>query len=403
MVQEANTTERLKSLVGSSKELAALDRLVTAFFEWQVRLSTDQAYSHWLGARMKEAEECADLEGGRVTIDVDRLYNAAEAIGDNSYCMDVVLSLASQQGGPRDVDVTMSIFEMGATGAPERAPRWLWVLLEARSLADKLAAHGIPDELAARMWPSELRKARQMMAPWVKPVISIDRKTTKVELLGQVCLWGIRQGIFDNSKPLELYLYEYVRGRIRSSRVKDEDVDYRIADRVSQYLQKNWSRPESARSWDTMINFAIKGEVVKLPFADEALDDGSRCDKQSSTRSLREGPFSVSQVARETGIAASTIYHSIHTGRIEAEVVEVPPVTHTTPGGLLVTRTRSRYFLSGSAVDELRDSGTKKSDVVALVSLRRGVGLRAAQRWVKRRLEAGRSLREIAEEVRPRT
>ncbi|MBC7294214.1 MAG: hypothetical protein H5T84_08985 [Thermoleophilia bacterium] len=110
----------------------------------------------------------------------------------------------------------------------------------------------------------------------------------------------------------------------------------------------------------------------------------------------RKRPRAVQEVAQELGIKPASLYDRLR--RRGLFTVQ----NHTLPGRLAVVKARRRYDITPEVVSQLKAEAEAKEERAALVAVvmeRRGVGRRAAERWVKRRLDAGKSLREVALEV----
>lgn len=110
----------------------------------------------------------------------------------------------------------------------------------------------------------------------------------------------------------------------------------------------------------------------------------------------RKRPRAIQEAAQELGIKPASLYDRLR--RRGLFTVQ----NHTLPGQLAVVKARRRYEVTPEAVARLKEEAEvreKRAKLVILVMQRRGVGRRAAERWVKRRLDAGKSLKEIALEA----
>lgn len=105
-------------------------------------------------------------------------------------------------------------------------------------------------------------------------------------------------------------------------------------------------------------------------------------------------PTTVEKLAAEVGMSERGLYKALERHGAVEEFVST--------GG----RVRRRYELAPGVLEAVRrerEERQKRRYLVELVMLRRGVGRRAAQRWVKRRIESGMAVEEIALEVMAET
>jgi hypothetical protein len=115
---------------------------------------------------------------------------------------------------------------------------------------------------------------------------------------------------------------------------------------------------------------------------------------------LRERLSRAQAAASALGISEGALYSRLRVRGLYEEMKS------TREGdGVAVVRARRRYAITEDTIARLRQEQEERcchAALVKLVMLRRGVGRRAAQRWVKRRLEAGTSTEEIVRELSAR-
>ncbi|MEW6274958.1 MAG: hypothetical protein AB1556_07585 [Bacillota bacterium] len=128
-------------------------------------------------------------------------------------------------------------------------------------------------------------------------------------------------------------------------------------------------------------------------------DDGE--DEQEESLRLVEKLSPIENAASRLGIKRYSVYHYLRKMGFYKEIS-----SQTTEGGVIHENVRRRYELTEEViadierkVKERRKERNKHSALVKLIMEKRGVGIRAAQRWVRRRTEAGKTLEEILREI----
>ena len=108
------------------------------------------------------------------------------------------------------------------------------------------------------------------------------------------------------------------------------------------------------------------------------------------------------ELVHQGGVPKTTAYRWLREGRIRGDVAE-SRTQATTVLGITVTRKHRRYQISRDGVADarrlLRERHIRRALVDFLVDSRK-ITPRAARAWVRRRIQKGLTLEQIAEEAR---
>jgi hypothetical protein len=235
------------------------------------------------------------------------------------------------------------------------------------------------------------RKISRALAPLVPPLIVVSRETRADEILPQLCVFALRSDLFDHKEEILAGLKEWLR---RWAPHQPEAVSDSAA-AVIQY----WSRPSSSRSFRDYCRRTVTG-MIKNRWNME-LGQRRIAGKLAGRVANHKETMAVAEFARESGVPRITAYRWLQQGRISGDLKEVTTKSVSVLGFELTKRHR-RYSVAEAALAEsenlLRERDIRRLAVKVLVE-RRNITPRAARAWVRRRIQKGASLEQIAKEA----
>lgn len=222
---------------------------------------------------------------------------------------------------------------------------------------------------------SNLRVSSRWKLAGDVPLIFADGKTPVDSLRVQVGIALYRQGW--NNEEFVKKLQGWVEKKLpRGSKEKTGEITAR--------LLKGY----------TPINCSPVSYIKKCAGSGVLLSEIKNVDGSSQ---LIENIPKVEQVAQKLGISKQTLYNRMtKLGLFEEVRIEKPGI------GVAVVSTKKRFGLTPEIIKLLEEDNEERNirkSLIQLVKEKRGVGTRAAERWVKRRLDSGKTPREIMEEV----
>ncbi|WP_412709206.1 hypothetical protein [Atrimonas thermophila] len=232
------------------------------------------------------------------------------------------------------------------------------------------------------------------------PIIFFSERTEDDEVLAQMAIWAYRQGKTELS-----HLYRYLQKWCRNEDLLQE---------VIEYLLQHWKTPRSEFSFRSYCRLLLRYWRKNLLGREVSLEtDFLRPRRKRFVNTPLEPvfPCSVFEAAlflsmefpEEPESIKKWLYRKMERGAIPGCIAGFS----VSEDGY--TRDKRMFQLTEEGFEKarelLREKNNKKhfeetrSAVVKIVMKQRNVGRRAAQRWVKRRLDAGKDWEEIAEEL----
>lgn len=247
------------------------------------------------------------------------------------------------------------------------------------------------------------------------PLVFAIRKTGEDLLKVQVgiALWRQETGSPQWKQEFESWLLKWIR-----KNHPDEEGAGEIAVRLLKefrpladssplgYLRRRTHQLEKTTS--------VMGELyTKLSAEDEAFGTteekediaaGTPFRHQKAEEKEREQQFftvetcsQVQRAANEAKCSRRTVYRSLQRLGFYHETT-----CQQQDGNVTLVRSRRKYEITPQAVGEVKrliKQRQNHTELVKYVAQKRGVGTRAAQRWVQRRLKQGKTLEEITQEI----
>ncbi len=246
----------------------------------------------------------------------------------------------------------------------------------------RLRSSGMPFSMLVHGIP---RAAREMVADFIQPLIIVGPTTSEEEVVAQLAIFALRSSDLLDDPSAVFALIEGWLGRL--VRVSDSHL---ITDAAVLVLKK-WLRPMSSRSFRDYCRRTVRG-LVKDTARRHADQRGAPADGEVRT---------VDDLARSIKAPRRTLYRWLRDGRIKGPV-STWTSTASTASGLTVRRRHRRYEVdaatNGAAVGMLRER-TLRRDLVTRVAARRGTTVRAARAIVRRRIDDGATLEDVAREL----
>lgn len=298
----------------------------------------------------------------------------------------------------------------------------------------------------SRLDRAEIKKAfsgRQI------PIIFMQNKGGEEAELAQMCLWAMRQG--KKLNEIEQFLYDFVSETIttfikkkRTSEQKRESYStleeghYKSKTRETEdfittgdivsdtylHILKHWETPFSQGSFYSYIYRCAAGFYSKELGKENRVwwrgdNTGFAIERKTCQKWLKASKplgfatpvmlnseavwhhgqdyYTVYQAAEEIGCTEDWLYYQLRKGKL----VSCPQTKMVTEQITIIKR--NDIDLTYKAVKEAEElfylSVLRKADFTQLVATRRNTGRRAAQRWVKRRVDQGRGFKEIVSEA----
>jgi hypothetical protein len=212
------------------------------------------------------------------------------------------------------------------------------------------------------------------------------------EMLAQMCTWAYRQGWGDGDHIN--YLYQYVEKLIRKGDVNS----------IVFHLLRNWRSPLGRQSFNTYIRSLAKETELQKTGAGREIH--AEPEFTPPAESQLDFPLTVEKAAGLLNQDALTdkpqnvlrwLYDQLARGKVPNAGYSDQRVT---PEGIRFQK--NRYLLNKKGLEIAKDLWFRKKVKPTLakhLAKTKGITLRAAQKWIKTRLDKGKSLREIAEEI----
>lgn len=234
-------------------------------------------------------------------------------------------------------------------------------------------------------------EVKRLLELYVEPLIIVGEDTVEEEVLAQLCVHGARSDVFDSRQELLDALTRWI-GRL--TQTKRGAI---VAEATGKVVSR-WWRPYSSRSFQSFCRRMVVG-LLKDSRRDEATQ--RRVEDRLAGRSRERPGESVSMIAMRVGISRSTAYRWIREGWIPCQIAGERR-TYETTLGLRRTYRRHRYqpdeATARLAEKRCREKESRRALVKLLVG-RRGTGVRAARRFIRRRLDKGQTPTDIASEA----
>lgn len=229
------------------------------------------------------------------------------------------------------------------------------------------------------------------------PIIFIGGSSSKEEILAQMEIWACRK-----HKDLKLnHLYSYL-----SKWIQDED----LRQEVAASLIENWKTPLSKFSFrEYCKQLCLSFSRPKREIATNLENYGSKTYGHSKLE--LQFPCSVSSAAlalsAQVNKSPETIKRWLYRQMEKGVIPGCSSSLVVADDGFAKEKRSYRLDESGfqKALDLLKAEAEdeikkKRGLLIEYLMEKRGVGRRAAQRWLKRRLDAGKSWEEIYREIR---
>ena len=224
------------------------------------------------------------------------------------------------------------------------------------------------------------------------PVILVGEELETPETIAQMCLWAYRQ---TREEAYCRYLLGYVRSVLKKEEVTD----------VVAHLLEHWRTPVSQYSFQSYIKKLDHHISEEPPKEEIPVEEVHEMPKKFHREHTFPLPLkeAVTYLLEETQIPLK--HKALYQRLLRAILAgKLPALTESfeqlTPEGLLVRK--QRHFLTKEQLQEakrlLLETEFKGLIVQRYMELRK-VGRRAAERFLQRRLQAGKSLKEIWEEL----
>ena len=235
------------------------------------------------------------------------------------------------------------------------------------------------------------RRVKGLLEPYLEPLIIVGEDTGEEEILAQLCVHGARSDVFDSKQDL---LDEATRWIGKLTQTKSGTI---VAVATAMVVSR-WSRPSSSRSFQSFCRRMVAG-LLKDSRRAEAVQ-GHVTERLAGRPRERSGE-SVSMISMRVGIPRSTTYRWIREGRIPCQIAGERRMYETTLG-LRRTYRRHRYQpdeATARVAEERYEERKSRRALVKFLVARRGTTERAARRLIRRRLDKGLTLMDIASEA----
>ena len=212
---------------------------------------------------------------------------------------------------------------------------------------------------------TQLKNSRKELRGSTLPIIYLSDNEDR--MLAEMALWGYRQGLEDNNllETVQKYIKKIVGN---SDHARD----------VLPYVLENYRTPDYPGSFNKYIRRCYPGFKDKKTF-----------------HPASGGFFTVEKAAEIIGCSTRTIYRWL--GNIPGCRERYVKVTNQK------TFIKNEYKISAGDLEQLKELKkfkVLKKWLIKEYAKKRGVGTTAAQRWVKRQVDAGKNLVELAREFR---
>lgn len=224
------------------------------------------------------------------------------------------------------------------------------------------------------------------------PIIFVDDNTQDEEVLAQMCLWGYRQ---TKEEAYVAHLLDYTRRVLGKENPTD----------VVSHVLAHWHSPVSRYSFSNYLKRVSFGLREKPPGEEITVEIPQKkgCKKKakpplpSFPMPLIEASFRLLERVPYLQLSREAVYRRLLRAVKKGILPSIEEDEHRIAKDGTVALRKS-FFLSeegfNKAVEFLQETEGKKAIVREYVRLR-GVTRRSAERWLKRRLDQGKTLEEI--------
>lgn len=398
---------RLPPTISLKKEhrmcLSVLREATRALERWRGRLA-DEAYTMAVCHEMEETDRWA-VEDARknpqFSSGIRQLWQEQGEVGRHEWAFSVWYRATGQ---PREGELTPR-WDFGRVDG--RQGPSLGVICTGLSFADQMAL-SLADDLEVDPKTGSLRhkptgrrfsalvadrgpEVKRLLELYVEPLIIVGEDTDEEEVLAQLCVHGARSDVFDSQQELLDALTRWIRRLTQTNRGA-------IVSEATGKVVSRWWRPYSSRSFQSFCRRTVVG-LLKDSRRDDATQ--RRVEDRLAGRSRERPGESVSMIAMRVGISRSTAYRWIREGWIPCQIAGERR-TYETTLGLSRTYRRHRYQpdeATARVAGERSEERNSRRALVELLASRRGTGVRAARRLIRRRLDKGQTPTDIASEA----
>lgn len=319
---------------------------------------------------------------------------------------------------------------------PEKHPEEVSILVDQVSQMGKVEMYRfLAESTGDEKWARKLIKSSQLNRSEIKkefqgrniPIIFLPPGEEEKGVLAQMCLWAYRQlkERGKESDDLLIYLQEYVEkvviGFLQSKGIRGISIRD-ISESVLGYLIEKYGTPFSYGSFSEyirrcaqrFINEEIGTEAkIGTEMLQSSMDkrefqkwQSGNIDGNLAASTKSKDSYTVKEAAQIIRCREDWLYYQLRTGKISAHLPQTIITEQTT-----ITRNRNNTRLDKNAIEQakklfelkvarakLGEKGLNGEGLAKLIADKRNTGLRAAQRWIKRRLEKGMSLPDILHE-----